>query len=529
MGIIGSIELALKSTAWPFIEAAAVLKKINNTLPKKGYVLFEAGYGPSGLPHIGTFGELVRTTMVKRAFEYISGMPTKLLCISDDIDGMRKIPDTISDKEKYSQYIGLPLSRIPDPFNQYKSFAEQMNVRFCNFLDSFGFEYEFKSATRCYENGEFNEALLKALENYDKIMDVMLPTLGEERRATYSPFLPICVKTGKVLQAQVIGRDIKNGTITYINEDKEEVVTKVTDGYCKLQWKPDFGMRWSAFDVDFEMYGKDHLVNGPIYSKICDILGGQIPHQTFYELFLDENGEKISKSKGNGLTIDEWLKYAPKESLSLFMYTSPKKAKKLYFDVIPKYTDEYLAHLASYSSLDTLEKKFSSPIYHIHHDNIPMYANPGINYSIVMNLVSACNTGDENTIWGYIEKFSKNKDLRQNEVLKKIVSGAMNYYHDFIAPKKEFRVPSQEEKAALIDLKKELIFVQSREMSEPSTEELQNLVYRIGKHHNFDLKNWFQSLYEILLGSKEGPRLGSFIALYGIDQIIDLIGESIKK
>lgn len=516
------IDKALESKAWPFLEAEKLLQKLKHTLPQKGYVLFETGYGPSGLPHIGTFGEVVRTTMIRKAFEYISGMPTRLFCVSDDLDGMRKIPDTIPNKEDFIQYMDLPLTRIPDPFGTHKSFGHHMNARLCNFLDTFDFEYEFFSASECYKNGIFNEMLLKVLKHYDEIMDIMLPTLGPERRATYSPFLPICPTTGKVLQVPIIDRDAENGIVTYKDIVGQIISVKVTDGFCKLQWKPDFGMRWAALDVDFEMYGKDHLINGPIYSKICAVLDKEPPHQMFYELFLDVDGKKISKSKGNGLTIEEWLHYAPRESLALFMYMSPQRAKKLYFEVVPKSMDDYIAHLNAYHSEQDQAKRFANPVYHIHNGNVPAETME-ISYSLLLNLVSACNTDNEDTIWKYIANFLPHSAKGKNALLDRMVRGAINYYKDFVKPKKQFREASTDEKDALHTLISVL-----KEMKGSTAAELQNAVYDVGKKYDLDLKLWFQALYEILLGASQGPRFGSFIALYGTDETIALIQQRLQ-
>ena len=517
------ITKALESNAWPFKEAEAILKKINNQLPKKGYVLFETGYGPSGLPHIGTFGEVVRTTMVRKAFELISDIPTRLFCISDDMDGMRKIPDTIPNKEEYKKYLDLPLTKIPDPFNTCESFGHHMNARLRAFLDAFNFEYEFFSSTECYKSGVFNESLLKVLKHYDEIMDIMLPTLGEERRATYSPFLPICPKSGKVLQVLIIDRDAENGLIRYKDESGEIVTVKVTDGNCKLQWKPDFGMRWAAFDVDFEMYGKDHLVNGPIYTRICKAIGGKAPHQMHYELFLDENGQKISKSKGNGITLDEWLRYAPPESLSLFMYQSPQKAKKLYFDVIPKNVDDYLNYLNSYHTEQDEKKRLANPVYHIHKGSPPK-PETTITYSLLLNLVSASHLEDPKVIWKYIKRYDASIEEKENSFVDKMIKCAINYYHDFIKSNKKFRAPTEIERSALIKFKEYLSSLDS-----PSIDELQTLTFTVGKEFNLELKLWFQALYEVLLGSAQGPRFGSFIALYGIKETIELIDSKIKS
>jgi len=508
----------LESNAWPFQQAKAILEKIGHITPPKGYVLFETGYGPSGLPHIGTFGEVVRTIMVKAAFELISGIPTRFFCFSDDFDGMRKVPDTIPSKEEYIRYMGLPLSKIPDPFRQYTSYAQYMNEKLKAFLNSFGFQYEFLSATECYESGKFNDPLLNVLSNYDAIMDVMLPTLGADRQGTYSPFLPICKHTGKVLQVPVIDRNVKDGQILYKDpETGEKIWTSVKDGNCKLQWKPDFAMRWAAFDVDFEMYGKDHLVNGVIYTKLCHILGGRGPHQMFYELFLDQEGQKISKSKGTGLTVDEWLRYAPQESLSLFMYTSPQRAKKLYFDVIPKYVDDYIHLLKQYHAESDVAKRAANAVFHIHSGNPPMIKT-NISYSLLLNLVSVCNTDNIAIISGYIGHYDpENLDC---PFLQKMILGAINYYYDFVLPKKAYRAPTQIEREALELLQIELKKLENKSFN---AESIQNIVYDIGNRCHLDLKTWFKGLYEILLGASQGPRFGSFIALYGIKETILLI------
>ncbi|CAL7963351.1 Lysine--tRNA ligase [Alphaproteobacteria bacterium] len=550
-----NFEHLIESRAWPFQEAEKILKKINYTTPAKGYVLFETGYGPSGLPHIGTFGEVVRTTMVRYAFQKLSNIPTHLFCVSDDMDGMRKIPDTIPNKPEYVKYMDLPLSSIPDPFCTHSSFAQHMNARLCQFLDRFEFEYEFKSATECYKTGVFNEGLLAVLEHYDEIMDIMLPTLGQERQKTYSPFLPIDKKTGKVLQVAIIDRDIKQGMIAYKNEETNEVIyTKVTDGHCKLQWKPDFGMRWAVFDVDFEMYGKDHLVNGPIYSKICQVLGNKAPHQMFYELFLDEAGQKISKSKGTGFTLEEWLKYAPQESLSLFMYASPQKAKRLYFDVIPKYVDEYISYIAQFHKerglqqdqlkgncnyemhscnpnnksdlVATESKQAANPVYHIHNGNPPVL-NTNLTYSLLLNLVSVCNTDNPSVIWGYIVRYTNDKEAVNCPFIQNMVRGAINYYHDFVKPKKHYKNPDALEREALLTLKRSLL--ELTEQGKHDSDTIQTKVYEAGKKHQIELRAWFQSLYEVLLGAVSGPRLGSFIALYGVEETIQVIDSAINK
>lgn len=517
---MNKIEKYLASKTWPFLAAEGILKKIDNKIPSKGFVLFETGYGPSGLPHIGTFGEVLRTTIVRKAFERLSDIPTKLICFSDDMDGMRKIPDTIPNKELYIKYMDLPLSRIPDPFKTHLSFGDNMNSRLIKFLDHFEFNYEFRSATKCYNSGIFNAMLLHALERYDEIMDIMIPTLGEERRKTYSPFMPICKETGKVLQVQMLERDLNEGAIAYLDPISKKVVwTKVTNGECKLQWKPDFGMRWAALDVDFEMYGKEHLVNGPLYTRICNVLGNKGPFQIYYELFLDENGEKISKSKGNGITIDDWLRYAPKESLALLMYNSPQRAKKLCLEVIPRYVDDYLKHISAFFKEDE-EKQISNPVFYIHNGNPPQI-NTEISYSMLLSLVNACNTDDINVVWGYIKLKYPNAD--KCNFVKHMVSGVINYYVDFIKSQKQYRNPTEREKEAFAELIQKFSILSN----ETTSEIVQNITYDIGKKHNIELKSWFQGLYEVLLGTPNGPRFGSFVALYGIDKTIELLKSKI--
>lgn len=509
--------------AWPMVEAMKLVERFKKMPPQKGYVLFETGYGPSGLPHIGTFGEVARTSMVRYAFSVISDIPTRLYAVSDDMDGLRKVPDNIPNQEMVAKHLGKPLTSVPDPFGTHESFGHHMNARLREFLDRFGFEYEFKSATECYRSGLYDEALLKVLKHYDQIMEIMLPTLGEERQTTYSPFLPVSPVSGKVLLAPVVDRNLEKGTITYIEEDGSQLEVPVTGGHCKLQWKPDLGMRWAALDVDFEMYGKDHLASAPLYSKICETIGGIAPEQFCYELFLDDKGQKISKSKGNGLTIDEWLCYAPKESLSYYMYQAPSRAKRLYFDVIPKAMDEYLQFLSK-APQQTDGERLENPAWYIHHGKIPQEQVP-ISFNLLLNLASACNPDSPEILWGFIRRYAPAVNPENSPILAGMVTYALNYYEDFIRAHKSFRVPSQKELAAIKDLRLKL---SELPLNTPA-DQLQNEVFAIGKIHAFEnLRDWFGALYEILLGQKEGPRMGGFIALYGVDNMIKLIDSKIN-
>jgi lysyl-tRNA synthetase class 1 len=504
--------------SWPFVEARKIAERYKSAPPAKGYVLFETGYGPSGLPHIGTFGEVARTNMVRHAFHEISNIPTRLFCVSDDMDGLRKVPDNLPNQDMIAANLGKPLTQVPDPFGTHESYGHHMNAKLREFLDKFDFEYEFNSATELYKSGAFDAALLNALKNYDKIMAIMLPTLGEERQQTYSPFLPISPKTGQVLYVPMKRVDAEKGTVTFDDEDGEETTLPVTGGNCKLQWKPDFGMRWAALGVDFEMYGKDHLVNGKVYSAICKALGGNPPVQFNYELFLDELGQKISKSKGNGVTIDEWLRYASPESLAYYMFTAPQKAKKLFFDVIPKSIDEYLSFLKAYAK----EPSKDNPVWHIHAGNPPA-PEADISFALLVNLASACNPDDKGILWGFISKYAPDATPANSPILDGLADYAIRYYEDFAKPNKKYRAPSDKERAAFVELATEL-----EKKIGGTAEELMQITYDIGMKHNFDnMREWFAAIYEVLLGASQGPRAGSFFALYGAKESAELIRSKI--
>ena len=518
--------LAQDARAWPFEEARKLVNRYNKAPPEKGYVLFETGYGPSGLPHIGTFGEVARTSMVRHAFETLSDIPTRMICFSDDMDGLRKVPDNVPNKEMLESALNKPLSKVPDPFGTHDSFAAHNNARLREFLDSFGFSYEFASSTDYYGSGRFDTALVRMLEVYDKVMAIMLPTLGEERRKTYCPFLPISPTTGNVLQVPLIAWDAARGEITFADEDGTEVTQSVTGGACKLQWKPDWAMRWYALEVDYEMSGKDLIDSVKVSSQICRALGGAAPEGFNYELFLDENAQKISKSKGNGLAVEEWLRYAPPESLSLFMFQKPKAAKRLYFDVIPRAVDDYLTFLMKYPA-EPADKQIENPTWHIHNGTPPMPEEGGLSFAILLNLASVVNADDKAILWGFISRYVPSATPETAPYLDKLAGHAVSYYQDFVKPQKQYRAPSETEHKALVELEKKLA-----EMPDGATaEDVQNAVYEIGKNHfgKESLRDWFRALYEVLLGQSQGPRFGSFAALYGLDETRTLIAESLAK
>ena len=532
------IDAAAQSRAWPFEEARKIVKRYE----KKGYpdtVMFETGYGPSGLPHIGTFGEVARTTMVRHAFHVLTEnkVKTKLLCFSDDMDGLRKVPENVPNRALMETYVGKPLTQVPDPFTKdYPSFGAANNARLRAFLDRFGFNYEFASATDYYTSGRFDETLLKMLANYDKIMAVIIPTLGEERRATYSPFLPISPVSGKVLQVPMIAHDAKKGTITYIEpETGEKIETEITGGKVKCQWKADWAMRWTALGIDYEMAGKDLIDSVALSSKICRILGGTPPEGFNYELFLDDKGQKISKSKGNGLTIDEWLTYAPTSSLGLYMYQKPKTAKRLYFDVIPKAVDEYYSFLSAYPK-QSWKDRLNNPVWHMHNGNPPEVDLP-VPFAMLLNLVSASNAENADVLWGFISRYAKGATPENQPELDSLVGFAIRYFNDFVKPTKKFRAPDAVERETLEKIDKTLANLPA----DADAHTIQNALLDIGRvteryqDHNKKSPDggpgvsvsFFQMLYEVLIGQERGPRFGSFIALYGIDETRGLIAKAL--
>jgi lysyl-tRNA synthetase class 1 len=514
-------DAALASKAWPFEEARRVLKRYENGPPEKGYVLFSTGYGPSGLPHIGTFGEVLRTTMVRRAFEQISEIPTKLICFSDDLDGMRKVPGNVPQQEMMAQYLHMPLTDVPDPFGTHDSFGHHNNAMLRRFLDTFGFDYEFYSAREFYRSGQFDVILRRAAERYDEVMAVMLKSLREERRQTYSIFLPIHPETGRVLYVPMKHVDGVAGTVTFDDEQGREWTLPVTGGHVKLQWKPDFGARWAALGVDFEMYGKEHATNTAIYDRICEILGGRKPEHFSYELFLDETGQKISKSSGNGISIDEWLSYAATESLSYFMYQKPKTAKRLFFDVIPKAVDEYHQQLRAYPSQE-VKARLNNPVWHIHAGEVPE-SRMVVPFAMLLNLASVAGAEDKDTLWGFIQRYAPEASPQTNPDMDQAAGFAVRYYNDFVKPTKTYRAPDETERAALEALRDALVTYDG-----PIDDEaLQSLVYGVGRDRFDPLRGWFTALYEVLLGASQGPRFGGFIALYGVAETVALIDKAL--
>lgn len=517
-------EAALVAKAWPYEEARKLLKRYPDG-PGAKAVIFETGYGPSGLPHLGTFQEVARTLMVRHALSEMVDWPTRLIAFSDDMDGMRKVPPNVPHQDMMHEHLDQPLSKVPDPFGcGHKSYADHNNALLRQFLDAFGFDYEFMASSDCYGSGRFDETLKLVLERYDAIMDVMLPTLREERRQTYSPVLPLSPITGKVLQVPVTVVDPQAGLIRYTDPASNEAVEQsILGGGAKLQWKVDWALRWVALGVDYEMAGKDLIDSVVQSSKIARILGGRPPEGFNYEMFLDENGEKISKSKGNGLTIEQWLTYAPQESLAFYIYREPRKAKQLSFGIIPKAVDEYHQFLAQYPD-QPWDKRLGNPVHHVHRGEVPPARMP-LNFALLLNLVAVASTDDKQLLWGFVRRYAPDASPATHPELDSLIGHALAYFRDFVKDSLQRRAPDETEAAALRALDARLAALGPN--ADP--EAIQSEVYEVGKSAGFEnLRDWFKALYETLLGTSQGPRMGSFIALYGIDNSRKLIAQALE-
>ena len=519
-------EIAMACRTWAFEEAKAVLKRLDGKKPEKGFVLFETGYGPSGLPHIGTFGEACRTTMVMQAFRRLSDIPAKMLCFSDDMDGLRKVPDNVPNGELLAANLGKPLTIVPDPFGTHDSFGRHNNARLQSFLDTFGFEYEFASATDYYKAGKFDATLLKMLAHHEEIKKAVIPILGEERAATYSPFLPLSPKTGKVLQVPIIETDVKNGTVTFKDEDGERTTVPVTGGQVKAQWRADWALRWYALDVDYEMSGVDLKSSAEISAKILKILGKPKPAGFHYDLFLDEKGEKISKSKGNGLSLEEWMAYAPHESLAYYMFIRPTSAKKLHFDVIPKAVDEYITFIQKLPEQDD-KAKLENPAWYIHGGKVPNSQHTPVSFALLLNLATVSNADNKETLWAFLKQYKPDATPENSPFLDRLTDYAVKYYTDFVKPTKQYRTPDTRERTAMEDL----VNRYEKLADDADAEALQTEVFSAGKENGYEkeeLRTWFQALYQVLLGQDQGPRFGSFTALYGRKNTIALIRDALS-
>lgn len=512
-----------KTNSWPFVEAKKILRERKKYIDQKGKIILQTGYGPSGLPHIGTFGEVARTSMVLNALNYLTDIPKEIITFSDDMDGLRKVPENIPNKDKLINCLHKPLTDIPDPFGKFQSYGEHNNEMLKKFLDKFNFKYTFKSSTQLYKSGFFNSTMKIILKKYTDIMDVVIPTLGKERQKTYSPFLPICPETGVVLEIPILEIDEKNYKIIFDNKGKK-LEKSILDGNCKLQWKVDWAMRWFAIDVDFEMYGKDLIESSILSTKIIKLLGKSNPSGFAYELFLDEKGEKISKSKGNGITIDEWLEYSSPESLSLFMYQNPKRAKKLYKEIVPKAVDEYLEFIEKSQNQNQLQLLLN-PTWHIHDGSIPKEKFI-MSFSMLLNLVETSNAGTKELLWKFVKKYKPEISEKNHQIFDNLIGYAIKYFNDVIKQNKKYKKPDENETKALKALINALINCNDKMLPE----EIQTQIYTVGKENGYkeNLRDWFKLIYEVVFGDENGPRMGFFISFFGVKETIQLIKNKIN-
>ena len=512
-----------KTNAWPIVEAKKMLRERKLFIEKKGKITLQTGYGPSGLPHIGTFAEVARTSMIVNALKQLTKIPTEIITFSDDMDGLRKVPENVPNQKLLNENLHKPLTKVPDPFEKYNSFGEHNNEMLKNFLDSFKFDYTFKSSTSLYKSGFFNSTLKLILENYDGIMSIILPTLGKERQKTYCPFLPICPDSGKVLEIPVLEIDKNNSKIIFDNNGKK-FEQSILDGNCKLQWKVDWAMRWYALDIDFEMYGKDLIESAILSTKIIKLIGKNNPSGFSYELFLDEKGEKISKSKGNGITIDQWLEYASPESLSLYMYQNPKRAKKLYKEIVPKAVDEYLDNIEK-SKKQTEQQLLMNPVWHVHNGKIPK-EEMIMTFSMLLNLVETSNADSKDLLWKFVKKYKSNIKEEKSPIFDGLVGYAIKYFKDVIKLHKKYKKPNDSEKKALQALIKTL----EKCNDSMSPEDIQTLIYSVGKENGYadKLRDWFKLIYEVVFGEQNGPRMGFFISFFGVNETKELITNKLK-
>jgi len=512
-------------TAWPFAEAAQLAEKVKGR--GEGVVVFETGFGPSGLPHIGTFAEVARTTWVRHAFETLAGRPTKLIAFSDDMDGLRKVPLNVPQREMLAEHIGKPLCYIPDPFGCHVSYSGHMNAKLCEFLNTYGFDYHFQSSHEAYVRGDFNEGLAILLSKVEEVKALILPTLGEEKREDWSPFFPICGSCGRVYTTRVVAYHPQDNTLEYICDTEVYGVkgcghrarATIFNGKAKVGWKVDWALRWYTYEVAYEMYGKDLIESAKLSSQIVRLMGKEPPIGLIYELFLDKEGRKISKSVGKGLTVDAWTTYAPIESLLYYIFASPRKAKRLYWEIVPRCVDEYLDELRKYPT-PSEEERVNLPVWHIHDRGrtVPAYGSK-VNYSTVDNLLSALASDSADLVMEYLEQYDP-KVREYSAVVRDIVEKVLNYYRDFVLPTKVYKKPDERERAMLLALRDRLV-----EFPAKSEEELQAMPFAVAKEFGVPAADFFRLFYEVLFGQDRGPRFGAFTSLVGQGKLASLLAE----
>jgi lysyl-tRNA synthetase class 1 len=515
--------MTVKYTSWPFKEAQKLQKRFFDFPPHP--VRFETGFGPSGMPHIGTFAEVARTTWVRHAFESLTNQPTELIAFSDDMDGLRKVPLNLPNPDMLAENLGKPLCDIPDPFGERESYSAHMNQMLVAFLDSYRFDYTFQSSQEAYRRGDFNDGLAVILGRVDEIKQMILPTMSESKRTHWSPFFPICEKCGRIYTTRVTGYHATDNTIDYVCDREDggfthcghKGSTSIFNGRVKVGWKIDWALRWYSYDIGYEMYGKDLIESAKLSGKIVRKMGKQPPTGLFYELFLDEQGRKISKSVGKGLTIDAWISYAPLESLLYYIFQNPKQAKRLFWGIVPKSVDDYLAGLNQYETLDP-DKRPNATIWHLFNQGktVPTYRSP-INFSLINNLISAVGADDIDLILEYLKRYDSSIG-NEMSIMEDLVKKAMNYYRDFILPKKDYRSPTDREKGMLKLLHAKLAGYEGND-----EDELQSIPFAVARESDESPKAFFKMFYEVVFGQERGPRFGTFVQLVGKEKALHLL------
>ncbi len=519
---------------WPFVESRRILDRLERL--GKSSVTAETGYGPSGLPHIGTFGEVARTSFVLQALATVAPkVESRIIAFSDDMDGLRDVPKNLPNGQMLTSHLGKPLTAIPDPFGQEKSFAHYMNHRLRDFLDSYGFRYQFASSTESYASGVFDEGLRRIMGNYDAIRDLFTATIAEEKRAAWSPFFPICESCGRVYSTRVTELDTKGFRVAYACDAPlagkygscgHTGSTSVLGGTCKVGWKVDWALRWFSLGIDYEMHGEDLLDSARLSSKIVKILGGEPPELFKYELFLDEKGKKISKKIGNGISLEQWLRFAPVDSLLYIMYVKPQQAKKMGLPILPEILDQYLELVAEYDGAEDSPVPFISRLSHGAHAG-KLEGQKTITYSLILELILALNQDDPRIVRDYLLKYQP--AIAGNVAYyEELIKDALAYYREVLLPSRKAEPADHLMDDTLRALRDELARLEAAGTA-PDADALQTMAFQLAKDRDVKMKDWFRALYRVFLGQSQGPRIGSFIALLGYKDCIERLEAHLVK
>lgn len=519
---------------WPHNEAERVALRLHDT---DKTAVFETGYGPSGLPHIGTFAEVVRTSYVIKAFRFnYPKRAYKLIVFSDDMDGLRSLPENVPNHALLQEHLGAPLSSLPDPFGKESSYAAFMNGRLKHFLDYYGFEYLFESSTNCYHTGVFNTALKRVMDNHEAIRNLFIKTISPDKRATWSPFFPICEHCGKIYTTSVLNIHPETYEITYRCDRDEKAYrscghegrVSILNGKVKMGWKVDWAMRWYTFGVDYEMHGKDLLDSASLSSKICSILGATPPLTYKYELFLDENAAKISKKIGNGISMEQWQSFAPVGSLLYFLLDEPNRARKMGMPILPRLVDNYITALKN----ETAEEP-GSALWFVdslqHHHDASDIDKTDISYSLLVNVAENLGSDDAELLYDYARRYDATVE-ENAEFFRPLCHHVLAYIKDTNSRRPGTvlgQLPPGDYFSALQSLSVDLDAL--ADANSFRGEMLQNLVFAVGRKHGLEPGNWFRFLYETLLGKTQGPRLGSFFAMLGPDKVRALLHKAINS